>query len=666
MRSAFSRSSSVGITASSKLQIDETYNLRGLNMILPDQLMQEKREDGRSPYTINSRMFAREDGQNRVGSRTRRGSARLSTAVGETLDTQNVAAAGGNDAYAFGDLGDDTRRILAMKWRPTTTGALTRLDLEMRKDSGSFGHARIEVYSDAGGFPGTLMGSTSVLGLNLTTSMAYLTAYLMDAPTVSNSVDYWIVVFIQDNGVGTYYWQQTNGTAGLASADGGESWGSAGGDFRFKTYIATVAPIKGFFRRYPSAAGGANLTLLASLGKIQSVTDAGVTADVDTSLNSASTFVRFEHIDDKTVWVNSLNNPRYTSDGITSQDLTNAPANASHVIAHQNRLMFVVDKVKVIYSALYDFTSYPSVNFFYVPNPKSSDPITGWCRFQNSLVIFTHETKHIVRGSDVSTFQRDEAVGTKGAVSQEAIAVDKNGIYFMADDGQIYFYNGVSDELISDRVQPELQGITDKSKVRLHLYNNQLRVYYCKTPDTANDRMLLFDIVSGEWFMDTGRSVVGSLEWTQDSNQLIEFSSKVTWVFTGEQGYSDVGKPISYKYWTPYKKYGSGASKKRVKSFRPVVRLSTNGSDYTLLVGKDVDFLNSPDMREYIVSGGGAKWGQFVWGDGTKWGGRRMVDKRSGMSGRGRHIQYRFEAEYVEAPVEVYGYISQLKEGRPK
>ncbi len=49
------------------------------------------------------------------------------------------------------------------------------------------------------------------------------------------------------------------------------------------------------------------------------------------------------------------------------------------------------------------------------------------------------------------------AVGTKGGVSQEPWPyADRNYIYFMADDKPDYRFNGVSDQLISDRVQPEL------------------------------------------------------------------------------------------------------------------------------------------------------------------------------------------------------------------
>lgn len=652
--------------------MDETYDLRGLDMSTPDQILTASRRrvhgmlvGSESPYTINSRMFAREDGASRVANRTRHGSSRIGEAVGQTLRAQNVSAVGPGE-YAFGDLADGSRRIVAMKFTATATGPLTRLDLELRKALGSFGHVPIQICANNVGYPGQVLGASSILGNTLTDTLAYCPSYFMDAPTLISSTDYWIVWYMQDNGVGSYFGNLNAGALGLASADGGTSWGPAGGNFRFKTYQATDAPAKGYTRRYPS--DSANRTLLAYGGTVASFTDLGVATVLDATLDANADYVRFAHIDDKTIWVNNSNNPRWTTDGGagTVADVPSAPAGAFNVIVHQNRVMWMLSKTLVRFSNLYpDITTIDSTNFFYVPSPKSSDPMTAWCQFQNNLLIFTHETKHVIRGSDISTFQRDEMKGSKGAVSQEAIAVAPEGVYFMSDDKQIYLWNGVKDIPISEpKVQPELQGITDTAGVRLHYYNNQLRVYYHKSPDTTNNRMLLFDTIFQQWFMDTGRCVAGSLEWTQDNNELIELNANVAWLFTGEQGYSDAGKAINYKYWTPYKKYGSAASKKRVRSFRPVVRVA--GANYTLSVGKDIDFLNSPDMRAYVVAGGGAAWGAFVWGDGTKWGGSKLVQKKAGMSGRGNHIQYRFERNGVETPVELYGYVSQLKEGRPK
>src|SRR5687767_7014063 len=101
------------IAASSRLIPDETYDLRGLNLVDPDQIMPK----GESPYNLNCRMYARNEDETRVAIRTRRGTSRINTAQGETLDTQNVAA-------NTGDLEVSTTRIVAQPWDPTNDGVL--------------------------------------------------------------------------------------------------------------------------------------------------------------------------------------------------------------------------------------------------------------------------------------------------------------------------------------------------------------------------------------------------------------------------------------------------------------------------------------------------------------------------------------------------------------
>lgn len=658
MQSAFSRGRR-RVVATTKPYIDESYDLRGVNLVQPDQIT----NDGDSPYAINARMYAREDGETRVAIRTRKGSSRIGSPSGITLDAQNVAT-------STGDLEFSTTRIIAQPFTAGANGVLGKVAPEIKRNTSSRGHVIVEIYTNNSGVPGTLVASSSILSSLVTTSYQYLDAFLMDAPTVVNGTQYWLVLYVQDNGSGSYYVRQTAdaGALDLKSDDEMVSWLSLGASFRFKSYVATNAPVKGFHRRYPS--NGNNRTLFAAGDSMYSAEDNGTVTVISTAVDTGSNPVRFAEVDDKTFWVDSVSAPRQW-DGTTVSNIPNAPVGASLVKIHQGRAFFLLNKTQWKFSALYDFSTYPSVNFFYVPDPKSSDGVTGARTFQDNFVIFTHETKHILYGSDISTFTRKEAIGTKGAVCDEAIAADRNYIYFMADDGSVNAWAGGDDILLSDKMEPEFNAIPDKTKVRFHLYRNQLRIYYPSAASAVNDRMAILDLTYSnwakrdfQWFIDTGRNVVGSLEWNQDDNELIEFSSKTPWMFRGEQGYSDVGKKIDFKYWTKYKLYGSGASKKRVKRFRPIIR--TVASDFTLLVGKDMDFQNDPDMREYIVSGGGAKWGSFVWGDGTKFGKRKLVDKKSAMSGRGNYIQYRFEREGVETPVELYGYISQVKIGRPK
>lgn len=637
--------------SSSRTIIDETYDLRGLDQLRPDQVMAETS----TPHALNSRMYARDDGDSRVAIRTRKGSTRLTTAVGEALDAENASA-------ETGDLAFTTTRIIAQPFEALTSLNLVRMDFELKRDDTSRGHVMVEIRADNDGVPGTLLAASSILSSNITTAYQYLPSYFIDAPTLIDGTQYWALLFIQDNGGGSYYVQQTAdaGALDLESEDEQESWNTLGVSFRFKSYVANNTPVIGYHRRYPS--DGRKRTLFAAGTSVYQAQDNGTVAEIDAAVSASASKVRFDYVNDRSMWVDGYSALKWF-DGDTVSNVANAPSGAHLVKIHQGRAFVFLEKTLARFSDLYDFESWPSVNFFYVPDPKSNDPVTGARVFQDDLIIFTRETKHRLMGTDISSFTRREAVGTKGAVSDEAIAVDKNAVYFMADDGHIYAWNGANDILLSRNLEPELSSIVDKTQVRLHLYNNQLRVYYAKEAG-PNNRMALYDIEDKEWFIDTGRLVAGSLELTQDDNELIEFSSRAAWLFNGEQMYSDVGKPIDWQYYTKYKAYGSGASRKRVRLFRPFLR--TVDANYTMLVGKDMDFANDPDMREYIVSGGGAVWGDFVWGDGTRWGKRRMVDARSGMSGRGKHIQYRFERSGVETPVEMYGYHAQVKIGRPR
>jgi hypothetical protein len=656
MQSSFNRKRR--IVATSTPRVDETYDLRGLNMIAPDQVMPK----GESPFTINSRAYAKDAEDKRVAIRSRKGSQYLSQPIGEA---QNVS----NTATSTGEVEFSATKWLMQKFTPDADGALTKLELEIKKNGPANGHVIVEIYTDNGGGLGELVAHSSILASGITDSYQWLNSKFMDAPELENGTDYWKVLRVQTYGTGVYVLNLTAGSDARYSEDGFMTTTAVGGTFRFKTHLATAGEILGFTRRYPQ--NKVNRTYFAfkagGTTKLYEIADTGVATEIDADLSPSSEVFRSAQVDDKLIYVDGDNRAKWY-DGTDVKEISGITDEQTLVIVFKNRLMFVPknDPTRVNFSALYSFESYPSVNFFYVPNPKSPDHIAGWRVFQDNLLIFTHETKHVVFGSDISSFTRKEAVGTKGAVSDEAIAVDRNHAYFMADDGMIYRWNGATDDMISGKVEPELASIQDRKKVRLHIYRNQLRVYYAKKPSQIADRMLIYDIETQQWFMDTGRSIIGSLEWYLNDNQLIEFSSRTGQMFLGEQGNSDMGKAIDFKYWTAYNAYGSGAAKDRIKRFRPIVRPSD--SRYYLMVGKATDLNdNSAVMRPWLVDGGGAVWGNFNWGDGTKWGGgTQMVDNAAPMSGRAKHTQYRFECNEVETPVELYGYIALIKSGRSR
>ena len=651
MRSAFSRSNGRRITATARPHVDEAYDLSGLNQIAPDQVMPK----GETPFTINSRRFAKNESETRVAIRTRRGSINYSTPVGEIVDSDTLSE-------ATTSVQIDEEQQVAFSFEVSAEGSLTKMAINLKRGLSAGGYGIVTIHTDKNNLPGLVIATSSFKSSDVSTEGGSTEILFMDAPKLTVGATYWCTVKLQRLSTGHYELGAKTGNTTQSSSSDGATWVSSGVEVVRKLYLSEHGNIKGQTRRNPSDKRGRTMFALGS--KIYAVPDNPTVPEVVySSLHPDVQKVRFAHVDDLTFWCDSIGALQQW-DGDEVSVVPGAPVGVSNLIIFKNRLMVVPsdDPTAVRFTALYDWKKWPSVNFFYVPRPKSPDPITAWIEFQDNLVIFTHETKHILFGSDISTFTRKEAIGTKGAYSQEAVAVDRNKVYFMADDNMIYTYNGATDELISGKVEPELRTANPRS-VTMHIYRNQLRVYY-EVSATGERNMLLYDIEQQQWFKDTGRNVLASLELTLNDNELIEFSSEAGWLFQGETGLSDLGKPIDFKYWTSYKIYGSGASKSRIKRFRPVVRPAD--SRYYLQVGRDIDFNDRPDMRDWLVDSGGAVWGSFAWGDGTKYGGKKLLDNPAAMSGRGKHIQYRFEHCGVDQPVELYGYISLVKIGRPR
>lgn len=646
------------IISSAQPRIDENYDLRGLNLISPDQIMPK----GESPMALNCRMYARNEEETRVAIRTRRGSVVHSEPVGFAADTDN-------DDTITGDVPFTPVNWIAQPFAATNSGVLTQVDLWVKRLDGSAGPVIVEIYDDNSGVPGNLLAQSSVNLSQITLSYQWLPAYFIDAPALTASEDYWIVVHTQVEGQGTYHLGETVTSGALISNTSGGTWDALGASVAFKTYLATAGAPKGWTRRDPQ--NKQRRILLAHGTDVYAIPDNPATpTSISSAIDPTATKVRFEQIDDKTIWVDGVT-PAKWYDGTNVTTIGGMSGTPTHVIAHKNRLFWVKtqEPTRVDFSGLYEFETYRSVDYFYVPNPKSPDHITAMVVFQDNLIIFTRTTKYIMTGSDIASFTMKQAVGTKGALHQEVVAVDRNYIYFMSDDSQLYRFNGVSDELISDKAQPELDSIQNLDNCHLSIHDNQLRLHYPKAPSIEVNRTLVLDLVFNQYFIDTGRSVLGSFTVDMGKSRLVEISSRAGWLFIGNQSFSDLGKAIDFKYWTPYKAYTSGAAKDRIRKFRPILRASE--SRYSMFVGRDIDFQEKPDMREYAVNGEGSTWGSgATWGAASAnpaiWGSTKLIDRASPMSGRGKHTQYRFEKRGVDTPIELYGYIAIYKAGRAR
>lgn len=635
-------------------QVYETYVLKGMNLTWPDQ----RTPDGEAALAQDCRMLDDNNEESRVAISTRKGPGFYTVPVGETLNVQQTSTTGAST----GTMSATT--WYADKFVPNTNGRLTKLDFRVRKNTGA-GTILVKIFSDDGGEPGTLLATSSYDTAALTDSMTYLSAYFIEAPDLTSGSTYWAVFYQQDNAIGNFVLSTTtNTTTGLTSIVSGNSWTALNASLNIKTYLSTSGRVKGAFRRYSQTVD--NVTIFAHGTSMYQVNDGtGAVTAIKTGMNADATVYRFAHSENKTYWVNGQDNKVYVWDGTTVTDFS-SPVSQPHLIAiHENRMFLVGkdDETKVVWSELGNFESYLSTGFFYAPSPKSGDPVTALVEFQDYMVVFTLETKHMLHGKNPAQFTRRQTMATKGTWSQESVAVDRNYMYFVSDDGA-YRSNGVVDEILSDKIKRELDTqLLPGSNTSVCLYKNQFRIYYAHSPSAINNRCLIYDFVYKQWFLDVDAYIAGALVKKQEDGALLEFSCLVGAGYYGEVLGSNLGKPLFFRYWTNYRRYNSGAQLHRIKKVKPIIRAT--GLPYNLLVSRDKDFNNSPSIKAFRIAGTGASWGDgSEWGDGTTWGSARLSDKSKSFSGRSKYTQLRFEREGVENDVNIYGYIVIYKSGR--
>lgn len=610
-------------------------------------------KNGTSPYYYNVRLYARNSTDRRVAVGTRKGPSFYSVPLGETLDQQQTSTTGASDQTIT-----DTTWVGA-KFTAGASGRLTKVDINVKQGTTPTQHLMVAIYSDSGGSPDELLATSSILLVDTTTSYAYETARFIESPVVASGTAYWVVCYQQDGGSGNWMWSTTtNATTAKTSTNSGGSWSTTSFDVNFKIYVSTSSKHLGGFRYTPSS--GTNLSLIAHGTNIYTINDGtGATTSIASGLSASATDYYFDQADDKVFWTNGYDNMKYYDGSTVSTISSWTTSNQGKFIAfHKNRLFTVDpdDPTKLIFSELGDYVTSPSTNFVYAPSPKSGDPITGLHVFQDNLLVFTRKTKYVLYGDDPGNFVLRQSSGKKGAVNQHVIKSDPNYIYFLSDDG-VYRYNGSADELMSDMIQTEIDSINDKTKASAVVHNNYYRLYYPGLTSGVSDSCTLWDTLNNFWLRDSGTYIYRP--FTTEDGTLIEGSSLVGQFFYSEQQYSDMGKPIDFKYWTKY--FGDGLHKILLRRIAPSIRLQTQPYELNVLV--DIDQRNTtPISYTMSAQASGNTWGSGeTYGSGTTWG-SATVSSPSVMTGTEAYWhQVRFEHSGVDTPVEILSYLLQIR-----
>lgn len=614
----------------------------------------------KSPYLNNARKQEQDvnsDGR-RSAIRTKKGPGFYTVAVGETIDDTETSTTGAD--------ADDINTVhwLAQPFTPTVDGRLTKATINIRNPNGTTGNILLEVRSNNGGIPGDIIGTSSIPGSEISDTYTYEVFRFIEAPLLTGSTLYWLTAHLQEGGEGHYEWSTTTNTdEAFITDNSGGTWTSVAYSGNFEIYLSTVGGVKGLGRYYPTT--NANSTIFAHGTDVYKTTDStGAVTSIKSSLTSGATYYDFDTSQNKIYWANGVDVPMQY-DNATVSNLGGSPSIADQLAFHKNRLFLrpTDDPTKLEFSDLGDYETWGATGFIYVPAPQTSDPIVKILSFQDSLAILNRNSKWILSGTDLSTFNLRQAIGKNGAVAASAVDSDENFVYYLGSDRRFYRWNGAEDTDIGWMVQPEFDEIPNTANVTVTCWKNQVRIYYAGAGQAFNNKCLIFDKVYEEWFRDTDAYIRHTALAFKDDNKLIEASDRAGVLYYAEQEDSNLGKPIEFEYRTTYHSFGQSGAKKQIRRLYPIFQSQTAPFEIELQVDKD--FRDQPKVYDISTQGAGPLFGTAVYGTDV-YGKTELIDPRITVSGQAVYFQIRFVHTGANQTVQLLGYVLYYRNKRPK
>lgn len=596
---------------------------------------------------------------------TRKGFDFHSAAVGETKDDNQESTTGAADK-SF-----NTVTRLAQKFTTASAGRCHRVDLRLKNTTSASGTVLVEIWTNSSSSPGTKLARSSIAASTVTSSYAYLTVYFASAPSITTATDYWIVVYVQDNGNNSYSWSSTtSGTDALVSSDSGMTWSSTSYALNFKQYYATTGAPKGLFRGYKS--DGTKVTLFAHGTTLYSVNNVtGALTAIKTGLSASATDYRFKLVNDIVYYVNGF-------DGYRKWDFTTeSQINSTNytLIEEHKGLMFLVrkdDPNKVDFSNFAQYETFTSTDFIYVPAPKTGDPTVALKSLNGTLIIPTRNSKYILSGDSNANFQLDEAPDQKGTYTQETVTADKNFIYYLSDDG-VYRSNGNEAQLMSDNNYQAILALPTKQSACLTVNKGRLYLWFRSAGSSFNDRCYVWNLNFGSGqndcveSLDTDAYVSKAVSAYNDDDVLLVASSllgQVYWQELPSNDYTNIGGDINFLLQTHYMTFDTPATLKEIRYWEP--RFSAQDGDYTISLEYASDLRDNWQLRQnQNVQGSGYLWGSSstVWGAFT-WGSTAELQSYTYVPGEYRRIALRYKHYAARQPNSFLGHTMVVQRRR--
>ena len=536
--------------------------------------------------------------------KTRKGLDRYSVPIGEAVNVQQTSTTGASTSNISGTFAV-TQPLLT-----TSSDRLTRIDVNLKTTATSSGTLLVEVYTNNGGLPGTLITRSSIASTTPTGTLGYVSCYFVDAPLLSNATTYQIVVKGQSSLAGVFQISSTTtATNGYTSTDAGVSWSPASKAFNIKLYTSTDAPTKGTFRAFRPT--GAKVTVFASGTSVYSVDDGtGVTTAIKTGLNASATNYRFRMIQDAIYWVNGYDKP-FKWDFTTVTEVTGAPFIPDEIEEHVG-LLFIsdsTDKTKFAWSNFGDYTTWTSTDFQYAPAPKSADGINAFAKLNGVLYLFAQRNKFMFMGQDNATFQLDEASSQRGTFTQESLVYDANYVYH-ADEEGIWKFNGSDEVNLAKDFLEEYLAIPNKSTIQLDVFNNRLYCFYAPSGSADNSECFVYNLQLGVFESKDLKTYIGrTFGRGSQEDSFIQASNRVSALYYAEKStnnYNNLGAQLSFELNTAFSHFDEPMALKRVPVWRPT--FSTVSGKYSVQVGYSINGSADTTWTDVSLSSGGLRY----------------------------------------------------------
>jgi hypothetical protein len=557
--------------------------------------------------------------------KTRRGLDRFTTPIGEASNA-SVLSTTGASTFTLSATNAIAQRVTA-----TSTNRVTRVDVRLRSSMASKGVLLVELYTNAAGMPGVLLGRSSIPASSVTSSFTYIPSYFLEAPLITNGTQYYVVVRAQNEQMGTYEISTTtSATTALQSITDGLVWTSTTFAANVNVYTSTNGTVKGLFKAYRP--NGQVRTIFAFNDTMYEANANGTTAVIKSGMAAGATKYRFSMDQDIIRWTNGLEKP-YKWDFTTVTQITDVPVIPNNIMSHKGLIFYTndADPTAVNYSNFAEYDKFTSTDFLYMPGPKNADGLRAMAPLNGVLYFFSKRNKRLLLGSDNDTFQDDDAPSQRGTFSQESLVYDSNYIYH-ADDEGVWQFNGSEERNLAEDFLEDYRAIVNKESINLDVFNNRLYIWYTPVGAADNAECFVYNLALNLYESLDKKTIIGRTfgRATQDDT-FIQASNRVGALYYGERStndYHNLGDQLQTALYTAYSHFDTPSQLKRIPKQRP--QLPSVSGSYSVQAGYDKDFANNPVYRDVDVSGQGGRYNTGLrFNTGVKYAGQRIVTPKN-------------------------------------